>query len=873
MKKKLMIMCSLFCLLTPLTGCGKNGSPTSDTVSVDVSLVKAEVSDPDGQNFSIGDCARIVSGEGGFSPSSSPRLVVEYFTNACEITSIYMDEKKFTSFNTNNLGNNLIRVEQPIDVASDADKYVNIKVEVIKKNQSLASSKVVFSGVTMKYTTSSGPGYRELTDQEVKFPYLSKKGEIVVKKNATYPQGATSVTSDTDLNTLFYTDAVNLEYIYFNDKNDNKDEFVFQPYKLTWRKGTYNASNSLCTYSNDESSIIGDINSFNNYNINQYTCIGAVVDTTAGVDPAIKALAIDNLVKNKIYIVNTDNVDITKPYIKSCLEATEANAGVNKNCMHVLGLDSLYIDDSRVDPKTYYYGINENNNLEAISTTNIGGENKLQYAICDNAILEDGSSQSACGQSNTYVMDYEHDYLEGTDEDAVVKFNINYKSLAIAPFIDTLQPTISNDKVLYEIDSNDIAFGYSHIVQDIVPLKVDNYMITYVGNNLERDSYTPMGTNQLIPKINFSSNTITMVNQYELIFDEEAFTSDIDGEEDKVIVAMDKALESLRSNPLNLILQEGSSTIDFVNRIRLNLRGVVNGAQDHSMDVLQKYMYKLNVDETNKKVDIELALAIVEKPDDVYVKFGDKISIVCHISNVDDCLNEKLENNEKNPNYAGAAYKFMESKLSIIQGDDFSNVKDIYMGDPEDQNATDSITYVIGGGTVDVVITYTLGTGNLVAEFKEGDNIIKYIRGDEKTYVVSTIKYNQKTAVGLINQLITVDLNNKNYTITTTVDGHNLSNPDTKPILDTLKIFYKETLTESPQTSVELLDLMKGTFIDVGDNGYIFVWEETVNGDTKIHARFMDVIDGQVGAGPVYKYTDSEKNEFEIKLSEIPNNE
>ena len=238
---------------------------------------------------------------------------------------------------------------------------------------------------------------------------------------------------------------------------------------------------------------------------------------------------------------------------------------------------------------------------------------------------------------------------------------------------------------------------------------------------------------------------------------------------------------------------------------------------------------------------------MVDKPSvtsQTYVKFGDKKSVICHIGNLDDCLEP---NNE---NFAGNMYGIMyDSLVSIIHGEDVSKIKDIYAYVGEDENLTNAIVYVITDGTFDKTVYYIPGSQEVVkATFllkeQEGEYVIKYMEGEDTTKHISSITYKQRTALGEMIQVLTVDN----------------SEPIITSKLGTTTITNTEENTAAIMGVYNTFTHAEGGFIDLGDEGNIFAWSD--NG--KIYARIINI---RIGETTEMVYTDSQTNEFLIVLN------
>jgi hypothetical protein len=509
MKKKFLIVLTLFLIVLPLAGCGEE----STKYDVNVSLSRLESDD-----INVNDCSK-VSGGGTYEEGSSVTLTVDT-SNLCQFKGWTYDNGEIVSTNKTFTIFNL-------------SESVNVKA-VVGSSGVLTSTttKVHFEGIYETYALGETV---KLNYEEYNFPYYSELGSSQVTDTTISISDSSKL-----LNEILVNDkTLNLNYIYLNG--------VFQPYKLAWRKGTYDSASNSCSSYTAISGEINNIDISTLSNGDKDICVAANIDVTTGAaNSDLKTLAINNMKKSEFYITTNSN--------SACRSATKGTVSVSDDCMYVANLGNL-INKSGI---TYYYAMTNDGLLEGVSTTTSSGQ---IYLICDNL--------DACS-SNTYQVEY---------------YNVESTKLKINEFISS----ISNSESSYTYD-------YNYLLKDIVPTKINGYYLTYLSDGTS-PNYNPTEPNA--KKLPTTSNLTKAATIYNITFD---------GDNASQFASIKTLIDK---NIINSIYVTGSNTIESSIRQKIYSLITNNIESNESLKDLRNYKFNIDIDDTNKTIKIEPVSAIL----------------------------------------------------------------------------------------------------------------------------------------------------------------------------------------------------------------------------------------------------------------------
>lgn len=566
MKKKLMLILSLFLLVAPLSACGEDeeGNSTLTKYDVNIDLVKQGTASTADMNFSLSDCA-VSSGAGRYSSGDNVVISVKYVRNACQ----------FMHFEFIDSNQQIPAIAQPLDSIFNEVRYTipsinsstNVKAVFGSGLSTAIPTRLFFSGISKTYVDGSVTKTEFIPDDgNFLFPYSGKQGNEKPKL------GLQTLASPSKLSGLLGHDEMDLNYIYLDG--------VFQPHKLTWRKGIYDGATGACDYSS--SSVIDNPNEFV-MEVGQGTCVTANVDVTSGkANDELKQEAINTMITNNMYITTDAG--------HACLTASTGNVSVDTNCMYVGNMKYLYRENST--DGVSYYAINSDNVLEAIISPSV---DKKVYVICSTKNLT-----GQCEIPNAQKFDYSYN---------------NVSLLKINQFIQVLSPsTNGTGQPIENIDSANIKFDYDYSL-GVVPVEIKNGTTTYYLNYVSQGY---KGTVRM-PTV----NSIQSSSLYSFA---------ISGAD------TNETLEKLQAklNSSNLYKLQSATGDALKTKVKTLLYGIIN--TDDQYNEIKNNMYTVSVSGSVITIDVASALLSgITKTDFVTASSGG-ISDTCYTKNNDECL-------------------------------------------------------------------------------------------------------------------------------------------------------------------------------------------------------------------------------------------
>ena len=725
MKKNLLSILALFLLILPLTGCGE------EKVSVNTSLVKQAVTQGE-VDFNLADCAEIRGG-GNYNKGDRVTITVRFVDATCKFGELKVGSKQQTiSSLTPRAVEGTENLLKEVNYTFNANEDTSITAVMRGKEDELFRNGVRYQGVFVE-TTKDG----DLSEVEkYAFPKIRENGVVPVTTGET---SRYDLTQRVSLNTLLVNNLANgttidVNYIYVDPNiNDNVEEYTtFVPYKLKWQVGEYTEGSDgtgRCSYANKVD--VTDPNTYQ-FDVDKNVCVRAVYQTynNNGVESqTLKNDAINSMLESKL--------NIAVGSVAAC--GASNNLSIGANCFYVENLKNLYAsgltesssESEKLSAQAKYYGYSDDNMQEAIMTmTEQGtGHTYKYYYVCAKGVCDMDSHNNSSGDGvEAYKIVYPHD-------------NYQLLSTNVRNLIDTINKDAYKN-THDEISFSDITFEYNKTLQIPVPavikVKAGAQTVDYYIR------YNTLGYND-IPK---DMTGAQKKKQYTFAFNKNSGDTDLDA----VLTNLETALNSKGINGMFSDAVEETVIAEVISKLSR-----LSDSSDFA--ILKDYAFKIDIDGTIINVE-------VEKPDISSIVsnlvFIVKASDVCLYGEIGYCDNFNddriyIYNLMQNLNAQHLELPTSYKEFIISKND---NV----------------ITYQFFDGSVFISVNVDLAS-NKVEVFIDGQGYELYASqiNEEINEEIEYVEYYIDTVFGRIAQKLTINAENQDLEIKTTLDNKDLA--------------------------------------------------------------------------------------------------
>lgn len=709
MKKKLLLLFSLFLLILPISGCGEDeGDAPKPKYDVKISLAKNGTDATADSNFLLNDCA-MATGSGTYTEGDKVDIIIKYVKKACKFSSLDINTTQSLNLTPTSIDDVFDEVKYSIHSITEVK---DIRVVFTGINTTVKETRIYFEGLNKKYT-DVGTGTSKIakvSKDNYAIPYLEKQSTPSASVEAKEYGGLAGNMSLASI--LGNTKALNLNYVYLKEGND----FIFQPYKLIWRVGTYTLGGAdYCSYP-DSSLMSGNPNEFI-VESGDSLCLSATLDLTQ--EPAnmelLKENAINNLVSGEVYISTNSDVN------DACRKASDASVNISEDCMYVGRMKNLYKIENKSQygdsDAVAYAAVTKAGLLEEIKTTTMYAH---EYYICSNSSLNECKGNSKFVNKISYPRN-------------------DFSLLRINDFIKALKydSTIKKEKISIE----DVVFDYDPIIKDIVIGRIidgtTTYYINYIGDSTKRVQYS--GELQMNAR---NINLITS-NLYSLTFNKTAVES-ID------VAKLDTLEKTINANNANLMYNTTHNAEKIQSEFKSKIYNIINN--DSNLKSLKNYIYEVSV--SGKVITVTPNKILLENSvvtEYINIKFGSRPdeNKTCYVESLD-CM---ALNEQK-------LLKYIKNNLLKTSTEKLENFQIIDIS----KNSGD-ITFKFKDDGEDIVIIYNTST----KEFRMDTITLKYVTAEDVTVNKMTITLSINSS--MLESVLTQKYSGPSSNVVTTVDN------------------------------------------------------------------------------------------------------
>ena len=461
MKKKLMLILSLFFLIIPLAGCGEQESG-ADMVNVSTTLTKQTA--PGALiNFVVRDCASI-SGAGNYKKGENATIIVKYVDKACAVDGIKKDGGAIipiTSLRIETVENTNGIIKQIKYILNGLSEDTNVEVIVSGKADASKKNKIEFLGVFEEDSSDNSLKKVEGT----KFP-VKNESDLKMVSKSTY-----SLDQKVKLASLLAdpNKELNLKYLHINDD--------LKLVNLEWQVGRIVMDpvslGETCSFAEAYKTIIGDPNS---------------EEISTGENLCLRAVIKDENVEND-FIKNAIGAMVAKD-ISMWVSTSETECvNISSECGYVSNLSGLYnsnlnsdsTESDKEEAASLYLGYTEDGKVELVNT-DTSSFDKYYYICAVGSPTTGGYSCVKNGDNDPVVNKILYPF-DSSDEDS---YDDGYE------LIGGLMKNFINDVIGIEAESSDytIELKYNGTKDDLLPVYIkkngseNTYHISYSGYNI-----------------------------------------------------------------------------------------------------------------------------------------------------------------------------------------------------------------------------------------------------------------------------------------------------------------------------------------------------------------------------------------------------